>query len=111
MEEINFEDFSKVRILVGTVLEAKLNSKATKPAFILRIDFGPFGIKMSSAQITKNYTLNSIIGMQISAVVNFPVKRIAGTKSEVLVLGVLSQKKEVVLLTPTEKVENGSLVA
>ena len=65
---------------------------------------------MSSAQITKNYTVKSLIGMQISAVVNFPIKRIAGIKSEVLVLGAISSEKEVVLITPTEVVENGSVV-
>ena len=101
MEEIFFENFSKIQILVGTVLDAKLNSKAKIPAYILKIDFGSHGIKMSSAQITKNYKAKSLIGMQISAVVNFPVKRIAGIKSEVLVLGALSRDKDVVLLTPT----------
>jgi len=111
MEEIFFEDFSKIRILIGTVLDAKLNTKAKNPAYILKIDFGSYGIKMSSAQITKNYTLKSLIGMQISAVVNLPLKRIAGIKSEVLVLGALSHEKDVVLLTPSEKVEDGTLVA
>ena len=111
MEEIFFEDFSKIRILIGTVLDAKLNTKAKNPAYILKIDFGSYGIKMSSAQITKNYTLKSLIGMQISAVVNLPLKRIAGIKSEVLVLGALSHEKDVVLLTPSETVEDGSLVA
>ena len=111
MEEIFFEDFSKIRILIGTVLDAKLNTKAKNPAYILKIDFGSYGIKISSAQITKNYTLKSLIGMQISAVVNLPLKRIAGIKSEVLVLGALSHEKDVVLLTPSEKVEDGTLVA
>ncbi len=111
MEEIYFEDFSKIQILVGTVLEARLNSKAKVPAYILKINFGSYGIKVSSAQITKNYTEMSLIGRQIPCVVNFPIKRIAGIKSEVLVLGVLSNEKDVVLLTPAEKVEDGSLVA
>ena len=61
MEKIFFEDFSKIHILVGTVLDAKLNSNAKKPAYILRIDFGSYGIKMSSAQITKTYTAKSLI--------------------------------------------------
>ena len=68
------------------------------------------GIKISSAQITKNYSSENLIGLQISAVVNFPIKRIAGVKSEVLVLGAYSQNKDVVLLTPVESVEDGSLV-
>jgi len=110
MEEINFEEFQKVKILIGTILEARLNPKARNPAYFLRIDFGPFGIKTSSAQITKNYQVESLIGLQISAVVNFTAKRIAGVKSEVLILGAYSEDKGVVLLTPTESVEDGSLI-
>ena len=110
MEEINFEEFQKVKILTGTILEARLNLKARNPAYSLRIDFGPFGIKTSSAQITKNYQTESLIGLQISAVVNFTAKRIAGVKSEVLILGAYSEDKGVVLLTSTESVEDGSLI-
>tara|TARA_B100001996_G_C18238875_1_gene430583 strand:+ start:217 stop:552 length:336 start_codon:yes stop_codon:yes gene_type:complete len=111
MEEITFEEFTKVEIRTGTILEANLNPKAFKPAYKLNIDFGPLGIKTSSAQITKNYSPENLIGLQIIAVINFPVKRIAGVKSEVLVLGACSQKKDVVLLTPVESVEDGSLVS
>ena len=111
MEEIAFEEFTQVEIRTGTILEATLNSKAIKPAYTLTIDFGPRGIKTSSAQITKNYSPENLIGLQITAVVNFPVKHIAGVKSEVLVLGVCSQNKDVVLLTPLESVEDGSLVS
>ena len=68
------------------------------------------GTKSSSAQITKNYSPEKLIGLQITAVINFPLKRIAGVKSEVLVLGAYSENKEVVLLTPAESVEDGSLV-
>ena len=110
MEEINFEDFQQVKILTGTILEASLNSKARKPAYLLRIDFGQHGIKTSSAQITENYQPENLTGLQISAVINFPVKRIGGVKSEVLILGAYSEDKGVVLLTPTESVEDGSLV-
>ena len=110
MEEITFEEFRQVEIRTGTILEANLNPKAIKPAYTLTIDFGPLGIKTSSAQITKNYSPGNLIGMQITAVVNFPKKLIAGVKSEVLVLGAYSENKEVVLLTPTESVEDGSLV-
>jgi len=110
MEKINFEEFSKIQILTGTILEARINPLAINPAYILRINFGNYGIKTSSAQITKNYKTENLIGMQITAVVNFPVKRIAGIKSEVLVLGAYSSEKEVVLLTPSEFVEDGSLV-
>ena len=97
MKKIIFEDFSKVRIIIGTILEAELNPKANKPAYILKIDFGNYGIKTSSAQITKNYSKDNLIGMQISAVVNFPIKKIAGIKSEVLVLGVISEQKDIIL--------------
>ena len=110
MEEITFEEFSKLEIRTGTILEANFNTKAINPAYKLKIDFGPLGIKTSSAQITKNYSPEKLIGLQISAVVNFPIKRIAGAKSEVLVLGAYSKNKDVVLLTPFETVEDGSLV-
>ena len=110
MAEINFEEFTQVEIRTGTILDAILNSKAIKPAYTLKIDFGPMGIKTSSAQITKNYSPENLIGLQITAVVNFPLKHIAGVKSEVLVLGVYSENKEVVLLTPAESVDDGSVV-
>ncbi len=93
MEEINFEDFLRVLIRTGTILEATLNTKARNPAYILRIDFGPLGIKTSSAQITENYQPDELVGLQISAVLNFPAKRVAGFKSEVLVLGAYSEEK------------------
>ena len=110
MTEITFEEFTQVEIRTGTILEAILNLKAIKPAYEIKIDFGPLGIKTSSAQITKNYSPENLIGLQITAVVNLPVKRIAGVKSEVLVLGAYSENKDVVLLTPAESVEEGSLV-
>ena len=110
MEEINFDEFLRVQIRTGTILEVSLNVNAHNPAYILHIDFGPLGIKTSSAQITENYQPNELTGMEIMAVMNFPAKRIAGVKSEVLVLGAYSVEKGVVLLTPTDSVENGSLV-
>ena len=110
MAEITFEEFTRVEIRTGTILAVTLNSKAIKPAYMLTIDFGPLGIKTSSAQITKNHSPENLIGLQITAVVNFPLKRIAGVKSEVLVLGAYSEYKDVVLLTPAESVEDGSLV-
>ena len=110
MAEITFEEFTKVEIRTGTIIDVNINTKANKPAYKLTIDFGPLGIKTSSAQITKNYNQENLIGLQIIAVLNFPVKLIAGFKSEVLVLGAYSQNKDVVLLTPVESVEDGSLV-
>ena len=111
MEQIAFEKFTQFEIRTGTILEVNLNPKAIKQAYKLTIDFGPLGTKTSSAQITKNYSPEKLIGLQIIAVVNFPVKHIAGFKSEVLVLGACSQNKDVVLLTPLESVEDGSLVS
>ena len=111
MEEITFEEFTQFEIRTGTILEVNLNPKAIKPAYKLTIDFGPLGTKTSSAQITKNYSPEKLIGLQITAVVNFPVKHIAVVKSEVLVLGACSQKKDVVLITPIESVEDGSIVS
>ena len=111
MKEITFEEFTQFEIRTGTILEVNLNPKAIKPAYKLIIDFGPLGTKSSSAQITKNYSPEKLIGLQITAVVNFPVKHIAGVKSEVLVLGACSRKKDVVLITPLDSVEDGSLVS
>ena len=88
---ITFEDFAKIDIRVGTVLEAELNKKAKKPAYKLKIDFGnEIGIKKTSAQITDYYTPDELIGKQLLAVVNFPPKQIADFISEVLILGTYS---------------------
>ena len=109
--EISFDDFLKVEIRTGTVLEARLNEKARKPAYVLTLDFGPCGIKTSSAQLTKHYQPEDLVGIQVVAVLNFPAKRIAGVKSEVLILGAMSDADDVVLLTPTQTVGNGVRVA
>ena len=108
---IDFTDFSKVQICAGTIIEAELNEKALKPAYVLRIDFGLLGIKTSSAQITQHYSPESLIGQQIVAVMNFPMKRIAGIKSEVLVLACVSEENGTVLLSPTMPVPNGCRVS
>lgn len=108
---IGYEDFAKVQMCVGTLIDAKINAKAKKPAYILTIDFGDFGIKTSSAQITKRYTLENLRGQQVIAVINFPVKKVAGINSEVLVLGCVCDDDDVVLLQPNMPVPNGKLVA
>jgi len=108
---IRLEDFQKVDMRVGTVLEARLNPEAKKPAIVLRIDFGDLGVKTSSAQLTDNYGERDLIGKQVIAVVNFPAIRVAGVKSEVLVLGAVSEGVGVVLLEPAMRVENGTRVA
>ena len=109
--EISFDEFLKVRIVTGTIVEAELNRKARVPAFVLEIDFGPLGRRRSSAQLTRNYTVESLVGKQIVAVANFPPKRIAGVKSQVLILGAVSESRGVVLLEPTFPVENGARIA
>lgn len=108
MEQISWEDFEKVELRVGTILEALPFPEARKPAYKLRIDFGEYGIKQSSAQITTRYALEDLIGKQILAVLNFPKKRIAGFESEVLTTGVPDDLGEVVLLSPDRKVPNGA---
>ena len=107
---VKYEDFEKIEILVGTILEVKINEKARKPAYVLKIDFGEkVGIKYSSAQIT-NYSIEELLQKQIIAVCNFEKKNIAGIESEVLILGAINKDKEVILLHPQQKVDNGSNV-
>jgi tRNA-binding protein len=105
------DDFLKLDIRIGTVLEAEPFPEARVPAIKLRIDFGPLGIKRSSAQITKRYTPEAMIGRQVVAVVNFPPRRIAGFESEVLVLGGVPEKGDVILLRPDEHTPNGTPIA
>ena len=108
IERIAFDDFAKVDIRVGTVVEAEPFPEARKPAIKLRIDFGsPIGVKRSSAQITRHYEPSSLVGRQVVAVVNFPPRQIGPVMSEVLTLGVPDADGEVVVLGPTIAVPNG----
>jgi tRNA-binding protein len=105
---ITFDDFLKVDIRVGTVVEAAPFPEARKPAYRLMIDFGPeIGVKKSSAQITKNYRLDELVGRQVAAVVNFPPRQIGPLMSEVLTLGFPDAEGEVMLIGPDRKVPNG----
>jgi len=107
-ERISFDDFLKVDIRVGTVVTAEPFPQARKPAYRLTIDFGPeIGIKKSSAQITKYYVPDQLVGKQVVAVVNFPPRQIGPFMSEVLTLGVPDAEGEVVLLHPSLTVPNG----
>ena len=108
---IDFNDFQKVDIRTGTILRAEPNTKAHTPAYVMRIDFGELGEKVSSAQLTENYKADELIGMQVVAVVNFPPKRIAGVRSEVLVLGAMDEKLGTVLLETEREVKNGVKIA
>lgn len=105
------EDLMKLDIRVGTIIAAESFPEARKPAIKLEIDFGDLGIKHSSAQITNRYACEQLIGRQVVAVVNFPARRIAGFKSEVLVLGGVPQEGDVVLLKPDQAVPNGTPIA
>jgi tRNA-binding protein len=104
---ITWDDFEKIDIRVGTITEVTDFPKAKKPAYQISIDFGELGIKRSSAQITTVYSKEELLGKQVVAVMNFPPKQIANFFSECLVLGVYTDKKEVVLLQPERKVANG----
>ena len=102
-----YDDFMKLDIRVGTIVEAKVFEKAKRPAYQLLVDFGSeIGLKKSSAQITEVYKCEDLVGKQVLAVVNFPPRQIADFMSEVLVLGTYS-KQGVVLIRPDEQVENG----
>ena len=106
--QLTTHDFNKVDIRVGRILSAEPNPKAIKPAYVLTVDFGPeLGIKTSSAQLTVHYTPEQLVGMQVVAVVNFEPKRVAGVKSEVLILGVPDDHGAVVLLRPAHDVPLG----
>ena len=110
--KITYEDFKKVVIKVGTVLEVKKNEKAKKPSLVIKVDFGKeIGVKQSSAQITHYYNAENLIGKQVIGVCNFPVKNIAGVVSEVLILGAIEKDGKVVLVHPSQNTDNGLDIA
>lgn len=104
---ISWDDFEKVDMRAGTIIEVNDFPKARKSAYKLKVDFGELGIKNSSAQITKFYSKEDLMNRKVIAVVNFPPKQIADFISECLVLGVYDENKDVILLTPERSVTNG----
>lgn len=108
METISWNDFEKVELRAGTIVEVSEFPKARKPAYKLKIDFGPLGIKVSSAQITKHYTPETLIGRQVIAVINFPEKQIADFMSQCLVTGFEDENGDIVLASIERKVPDGA---
>ena len=108
MEQINFEQFNAVELRAGTILEVLDFAKARKSAYKVKVDFGEFGIKWTSAQITKHYAKETLIGRQIIAVINFPVKQIADFQSEFLLTGFSDENGDIVLASIERPVPNGS---
>jgi tRNA-binding protein len=105
---INYTQFTKIDIRVGTIISAELNERLVKKSIVLKIDFGKeFGIKKSSAQLTENYNPEQLIQKQIAAVINFPKKQIGDLISEVLVLGFPDENGEPILISPDKKILNG----
>ena len=111
-EQITYDIFDKVDIRLGTVISVKKNEKARKPSLVVEVDFGgKTGVKKSSAQITDYYNEQNLVGKQVIGVCNFPKKNIAGIVSEVLILGAIEKDGKVVLVHPSQKVENGLEIA
>lgn len=108
MQEITWNDFEKVELRVGTILEAFEYPEARKPAYKVKVDFGELGIKMSSAQITKHYTIESLVGRQIVGVTNFPKKQVGKFMSEFLVTGFADENGDIILTSVERKLPNGS---
>lgn len=111
MQNIEWQDFEKVELRVGTIRTARPNEKATKPAYVLEVDLGVLGIKTSSAQLTAHYSCEQLVGRQVLCVCNFAAKRIAGVRSEVLVTGVYDADNKVVLAGFDKPLPNGARLA
>ncbi len=110
-EELDVAGFFRYRMAVGTITHAEPNPRARVPAYVLRVNFGPYGEKSSSAQLTARYQPVDLVGRQVIGVLNFPVKNIAGVASEVLILGGMAGAGDVVLLAPDAPVPDGTPIA
>ena len=108
--DLEWTDFMKVEMRVGTILMAEIFKEAKNPAYKITVDFGKYGTRKTSAQIAKLYTPEELIGKQVIAVVNFPPKQIANIMSECLILGGVGDNKEVTLITSERQVENGTRI-
>ncbi|WP_447592353.1 tRNA-binding protein [Aquipseudomonas campi] len=111
MHTIEWQDFERVELRVGTLLSARLNEKAIKPAYVLEVDLGELGVKTSSAQLTAHYSPEQLVGRQVLCVCNFAPKRVAGVRSEVLVTGVHDADGKVVLTRFDHPLPNGARLA
>lgn len=109
-EKLTWNEFMKVEMRVGTIISAEEFKEVKNPAYKMIIDFGDYGKRKTSAQITQLYNTNQLVGKQVIAVVNFPPKQIANIMSECLVLGGVGENKEVTLIEPERKVENGTRI-
>lgn len=107
MNNINWEDFSKIDMRVGTICNAEIFKEAKNPSYKLVVDFGDLGKRKTSAQITKLYQPNNLIGKQVIAVVNFPPKQIANMMSECLILGAVGKENNITLIQPDSDIANG----
>lgn len=107
---LTWNEFMQVEMRVGTILSAEIFAEVRNPAYKITIDFGEFGLRKTSAQVTALYTPEELIGKQVVAVINFPPKQIANMMSECLVLGGIGENKEVTLLQPERKVKNGTRI-
>ncbi|UCJ15215.1 tRNA-binding protein [Pseudomonas sp. MM211] len=111
MQIIEWQDFERVELRVGTLISAAPNEKALKPAYVLQVDLGELGIRTSSAQLTAHYSADELVGRQVLCVCNFAPKRIAGVRSEVLVTGVYDSAGKVVLASFDKPLPNGARLA
>lgn len=107
---LGWDEFMNVEMRIGTIISAEIFKEAKNPAYVMKIDFGEYGIRKTSAQITKLYSIDVLIGKQVVAVINFPPKQIATIMSECLVLGGIGDEKEITLLQPERPIKNGSRI-